>query len=86
MAGRKGDGKVTDIQTVDPETGEILSSGFELTPTGLVISGNVTYEQWAGKLDQLRLMEGSIQWWIGDALNYGEQRYGEKYAQAVDPT
>ena len=24
------------------------------------------------------------QWWVGDWLNYGETRWGEKYAQAVD--
>jgi hypothetical protein len=23
-------------------------------------------------------------WWIGDWLNYGERRYGEKYAQGTD--
>ena len=25
-------------------------------------------------------------WWVGDWLNYGERRYGEMYAQAVDAT
>ena len=28
----------------------------------------------------------SIQWCIGDWLNYGERRYGETYAQAIEAT
>ena len=32
----------------------------------------------------LRHVEGAVQWWIGDWLNYGEQAYGEKYSQAMD--
>lgn len=28
----------------------------------------------------------AVQWWIGDWLNYGERRYGEVYAQALDAT
>ena len=28
----------------------------------------------------------TVQWWIGDALNFGEQRYGEMYTQAIDET
>jgi hypothetical protein len=33
----------------------------------------------------LKTAEGSVQFWIGDWLNYGESKYGEKYAQAVGP-
>jgi N6-adenosine-specific RNA methylase IME4 len=28
----------------------------------------------------------ACQWWIGDWLNYGERRYGEKYSQGVEAT
>lgn len=75
-------------RSIDLTTGEILSSGspFDLAPTALTITGDVTYEEWSEKLTQLRIMEGAVQWWIGDLLNYGEPRYGEKYAQAVDET
>jgi hypothetical protein len=31
-------------------------------------------------------MQGALAWWIGDALNFGENRYGEKYAQAIEVT
>ncbi len=36
--------------------------------------------------ESLQQMERSIMWWVGDWLNYGERRYGEMYAQAVDAT
>jgi hypothetical protein len=32
----------------------------------------------------LKGAEGAVQFWIGDYLNYGERKYGEEYAQAVD--
>jgi hypothetical protein len=35
----------------------------------------------------LKNVEGSIMWWIGDWLRYGEQRkWGEKYTHAVEAT
>jgi N6-adenosine-specific RNA methylase IME4 len=33
---------------------------------------------------QLNQIEGAIQWWIGDWLNFGECKYGELYAQAIE--
>jgi N6-adenosine-specific RNA methylase IME4 len=34
----------------------------------------------------LKQMERSVMWWIGDWVNFGERRYGEKYAQALEAT
>lgn len=34
----------------------------------------------------LRQIERSVMWWIGDWLNFGERKYGEAYAQAIDAT
>ena len=30
--------------------------------------------------------EKALKWWIGDFVNFGESKYGEKYAQALDAT
>lgn len=57
---------------------------FDLTPKGLTVNAPITYKEWTVELNVLRQMEGAIQWWIGDCLNYGERRWGEKYAQAVN--
>lgn len=34
----------------------------------------------------MRYIEGAVQWWVGDWLNFGERKYGEKYAQGMDAT
>lgn len=57
---------------------------FELRPNGLVVHGQPSFEDWeeAGKV--LKHMEKTVQWWLGDWLNYGEMKWGEKYSQALD--
>lgn len=55
-----------------------------VTPTSLVLRPNVPFKTWHETVETLKRIEGGGQWWIGDALNYGEAAYGEKYAQAVD--
>jgi hypothetical protein len=42
------------------------------------------YEQWAALAQPLGLMDRAARWFIGDWLNYGEDRYGEIYAQAIN--
>lgn len=59
---------------------------FHLTATGLEITGRPTFEEWQLCGDALARMEGSVQFWLGDWVNYGEKGYGEKYAQAISPT
>jgi len=60
--------------------------GATLTRTGLTISGDMPYERWEFLGQKLREFEGSVMWWIGDWLNYGERTYGETYTQALDAT
>ena len=45
-----------------------------------------TFEVWGAVLGRLTDAAQSVQWWIGDALNFGERRYGEVYTQAIDAT
>ena len=56
---------------------------FTATPTGLIITAPVPYEVWEAYGGALRRVESSLQWVIGDWLVYGEDTYGEKYAQAT---
>lgn len=60
--------------------------GFQLQRNGLVVSGEPTFEEWQTAGEFLRQCEGAVHWWIGDWLNYGERRYGEMYAQAIEAT
>lgn len=54
------------------------------TRTGLEIQANTSYEVWEQIGKKLSLMNGAMQWLIGDWLNFGEAKYGEKYAQAIN--
>jgi len=55
---------------------------FDLKPTGLSVRGKPTLAEWERCGIVLRRIEGAVQWWIGDWLNYGEKAYGEKYTDA----
>src|SRR5688572_3601409 len=58
--------------------------GCEFTEVSLQIKPGMKFEHWQRLMRILERTEQAIQWYIGDALNYGEQNYGEKYAQVVD--
>ena len=60
--------------------------GVHGTPTGLAFTGDLPFDQWEILLNRLYTMNGAIQWMLGDALNYGNARYGEKYSQALETT
>ena len=76
----------TDIVTYD-EIQAISHGPFRATTTGLVIlEDDVPYELWEAYGGAIRRVEGAVQWIIGDWLNYGERKYGEMYAQAMDET
>lgn len=70
-----------------------LSGGFpagvRLTPAGLFFTQDAQsmgYDEWLDMVEVLRTASESMQWAIGDAINFGEYRYGEKYAQALEAT
>ena len=67
----------TDTQSV------ALPQSFRLTPTGLEISGNASFEDWLACGRFLHKYNESIHFCIGDWLNYGELHWGETYRQAV---
>jgi N6-adenosine-specific RNA methylase IME4 len=64
-------------------SGDLVHGAFRLTPTGLVVKGKPSFDAWEECGGFLQRIEGAIQFWIGDWLNFGEHAYGEKYAQAV---
>jgi DNA modification methylase len=72
----------------DRESEEQLDDlpGFFLSPVGLYANGCPTFEQWEAAGRALRSIEGSVHWWIGDWLNYGERAYGDKYKEALKAT
>lgn len=61
----------------------VFGDDVQVTQTGLVLSESLTFEKWEEIGEFLQTVERSIQWWIGDWLNYGEQKWGEMYSQAI---
>lgn len=72
------------LRIIDNKTGELITQGMKFTKTSLTIDPATPYDNWESIGEQLNQIEGAIQWWIGDWLNFGERKYGEMYAQAVD--
>jgi len=64
----------------------ISAPPYQLTETGLVISGPLSYEEWLGLGHKLYTFYNSARWALGDWLAYGERVWGETYAQAEELT
>src|SRR4029077_17090877 len=81
---------------VDLDSGEIFSTEpinqavdvarpkYVMSERGIAFDVELSFDEYMSLLDQLRITEGAIQWWIGDTLNACEVAHGEKYAQASD--
>jgi hypothetical protein len=72
----------TDVGTI------ALDGGISLTPSGAVIDGQPTIEQFCSSLQKCYQLANVSMWAIGDLLLYGETRgdYGESYSQAIELT
>jgi hypothetical protein len=72
-------------------TGTRLSSEQEtalglpgtVTPRGLQLPGELTFEDWQSVGQTLQVIAGASLWWIGDWYLFGEDRFGESAAQAI---
>ncbi len=56
------------------------------TETGLMIREDTPFDVWAGLVGRLVEAEKRVHWYLADLINFGERRYGEMYAQALDAT
>ena len=60
---------------------------FKIAPVGLIVPDKkVPFEVWDQAGDLISRADKAIQWAMGDWLIYGENRYGEDHAQALDET
>lgn len=54
------------------------------TAISLTIAEGTSFDEWRTIMHAIARMRKAGQWWIGDGLNFGERKYGEVYAQAID--
>lgn len=64
----------------------IKTDKVSLTSVGLTVVGALGFDEWMELMSTLVRMETAFQFAIGDALLYGEAKFGEKYSQAMDAT
>jgi len=48
----------------------------ELSKTNLVFKRDITKEEWMDVFKSLKMVEGCVQFWIGDCLAYRQQKWG----------
>jgi len=65
---------------------EIIIPKCEIKKAGLIFDKGITFNEWENIGRLLNQIEGSTQWWIGDWLNHGELKWGEKYKEAEEKT
>jgi hypothetical protein len=66
---------VTGLQEIDAK--------FTMSRCGIEFHGDLSFEEWESIGEKLGDAERSIGFMIGDWINYGESRYGEKYNDAI---
>jgi hypothetical protein len=57
--------------------------GIERTETALILPEGLDEKGWRSIGEQLGRAHRASGWWIGDWINYGEKRWGEKYEEAL---
>lgn len=59
---------------------------FAITPTGIEFHEELSFEEWEALGQKLSPVGKSIGFIIGDWINYGEKRWGDKYEEAIKRT
>src|SRR2546421_652034 len=65
---------------------DFVVQGFKLHKLGLTPLGEPSYADWKQCGAFLREAEKSVQFWIGDWLNYGEKQWGKRYEEGMQQT
>jgi hypothetical protein len=58
----------------------------KISPTELALPDGLERQEWEETVFKIAQVNGASNWWLGDALVYGETRYGEQYAQGASDT
>jgi hypothetical protein len=64
----------------------IGETGVTFGKYGLTLPPDLSFKEWERIGQTLQAIQGAILWWWGDWICYGESKYGEMYAQAIEVT
>jgi hypothetical protein len=69
------------------DDGSVRVGAFLLSSVGLSVEGTVSKDDWLSLMLAVRRVQSSVQWIVGDWLNYGvERKWGETYEQFAEMT
>ena len=71
-----------DVVTI-PASAVLNLPGLKFEDGHLILPDDLTFDQWSRIVGFLRTIERNCQFWLADALNYGERKFGERYSQAI---
>lgn len=75
-----------DMTLVAERAHELASDIGEVSAVGWHGPAGMEFDEWVRIGNTLQQVGNSINWWVGDWLNYGEAKWGEMYAQAIEIT
>ena len=55
------------------------------TAVALKLPGNLSFDEWEAIGTKLQAASAAVHWWLGDWWAFGDAKYGERAAQAMDP-
>jgi len=64
----------------------VVIKGAVITPVGIDIPEDMEIHDWLALGEAIKLVNRGLAWALGDWLNFGEFKYGEMYAQALEET
>jgi len=79
-------GKHTSSISATTKDTELIVYGFKLHKNGLTPIGKPTFANWQECGTFIQEAEKSIQFWIGDWLNFGEKAWDKRYEEALEKT
>ncbi len=77
---------MSDIERPASGAADGVAIPGEVSSTGLQLPPDLPMSEWIRCGQILSYIEDGVKWWRGDWLNFGERKYGETYAQAMDET
>src|SRR4051794_41673362 len=74
-----------DLRGRGEEAGESreLDVSISMTPTAWAVAGDMSLLEWSQSGRRLGIIGRGTGWWIGDWVNYGNARFGERYVRAA---
>jgi hypothetical protein len=63
-----------------------IAKAGKVSPVGLHLPDDLSFRDWRAIGSALKQAEGSILWWIGDWLRFGERKWRETYREVIEAT